>query len=293
MDNAYTAEETLQWRLKWSIAVYAGPSPLALSPVGTVARPVLTAADVTDLAAYGVADPFLLRVDHTWYLFFEVVNKATGRGEIAFATSADGYTWQYGAVVLRETFHLSYPFVFHHGDAIYMVPETRQAACVRLYRAQRFPHDWRPVDTLLRGPYADSTLLYHEGRWWLFAQRGLDELRLWHSEDLQGPWHEHCASPLWPGNRRYSRPAGRILAVDGQLVRFAQDAWPAYGSCVHAMAITQLSTCAYGEELCAPSPILQAMGAGWNASAMHHLDAIQIAPAHWLAVVDGASTELA
>ena len=293
MDANHADAEMRQWQLQWAIGLYTGASPLALAPRTTPDVPVLTAAAVTDLAAIGVADPFFLVVDGRFYLFFEVLNRATARGEIAYATSADGLTWQYGASVLREPFHLSYPMVFTHGDDFYMIPETRQAAAVRLYRAAHFPGGWQFVGELLRGPFADSTVIWHAARWWLFAARGLDELRLFHSQELTHGWTEHPASPLWPGNRRYSRPAGRILVVDGRLLRFAQDGWPTYGSRVHAFAIDALTPTTYAEQLCPESPILTATGAGWNALAMHHLDALQVAPGTWLAVVDGASIGLA
>lgn len=292
-DNRHADPEGQIWRMQWSIGIYTGASPLAIAPHAMPDRPVLTARDVTDCDAFGVADPFFLRVDDIYYLFFEVVNRASRRGEIAYATSRDGLTWRYGAVVLREPFHLSYPFVVRQGDDIYMIPETRQVAAVRLYRAVRFPHEWTCVAELLRGPYADSTLVQHDGRWWLFAQRGLDELRLFHSRTLHAGWEEHPASPLWPGNRSYSRPGGRVLTVDGHLLRFAQDSWPAYGSRLHAFTIEQMTPARYREQLCPESPILAATGSGWNGIAMHHLDAIEIAPAQWLAAVDGANVGLA
>lgn len=293
MDDRHADPEARQWRLQWAIGIYAGGSPLTVAPRTQPDAPVLTAADVTDLDAFGVADPFFLQAQGRIYLFFEVLNRATDRGEIAYATSSDGLDWTYGAVALREPFHLSYPFVFAHGGDFYMIPETRQAQAVRLYRADRFPAGWRCVGELLTGPFADSTLIFHEGRWWLFAERGLDELRLFHSRDFTGGWVEHPASPLWPGNRRYSRPGGRIVAADGRLLRFAQDGWPTYGSRLHAFAIDALTPTAYAEHLCPESPILAATGAGWNALAMHHLDALEVAPGKWLAAVDGASIGLA
>jgi len=285
-------QESRQWRLTWSIAVYQGASPLALAPLDARNRPALTADDVTDLKASGVADPFVVQVDGLYHLFFEVINRDSERGEIACATSRDGRTWRYGSVVLREPFHLSYPFVLRHGDAFYMVPETRQAGAVRLYRADDFPHGWRCVGELLRGPYADSTLVQHEGHWYLFAERGLDELCLFHSPMLEGGWQPHPASPLWAGNRRYSRPGGRIVAAGGRLYRFAQDAWPNYGSRLHAFAIDTLTPAAWAEHLCPESPILEATGTGWNAMAMHHIDAWEHAPGQWLALVDGAAMGL-
>ena len=56
----------------WSIGIYAGESPIRLVPAPGVLNPVLTAHDVSDWAASCVADPFMLRVDGTWHMFFEV-----------------------------------------------------------------------------------------------------------------------------------------------------------------------------------------------------------------------------
>ena len=289
--DAPTTKKISRWRNKWAIGIYVGPSPLALAPA-QVAQPVLTARDVTDVPGQCVADPFLLRRGEVWYLFFEVLNSATGRGEIAYATSRDGFTWTYGAVVLREPFHLSYPQVFAWEDEIYMIPETRQDKSVRLYRAEAFPDRWLYVCTLLRGWFADATILRHQDRWWLFAQRGLDELSLFYSEELIGPWRGHPLNPLWPGNRRRTRPGGRMLVHEGRVLRFAQDGWPSYGSRLCVFAVDRLSESEYAEHELEESPILRASGSGWNAVAMHHIDAVLLDDGRWLAAVDGASLGL-
>ncbi|HET9363828.1 MAG TPA: hypothetical protein VFP71_02460, partial [Candidatus Angelobacter sp.] len=53
----------------WSIGIYAGKSPLQLSPAAR--NPVISAGDVSDVSARFVADPFMLRVDGLWHMFFE------------------------------------------------------------------------------------------------------------------------------------------------------------------------------------------------------------------------------
>src|SRR5260370_37084346 len=65
---------------QWSIGIYAGASPVSLSPPDGLQNPVLTNKDVSDLAAQFVADPFMLRVGDTWYMFFEVMNRRGGEG---------------------------------------------------------------------------------------------------------------------------------------------------------------------------------------------------------------------
>jgi len=89
----------------WSIAIYTGTTPFNLQPE----PPVLTKFDVTDIPADFVADPFMLRRDDTWYMFFEVMHSKTQRGEIGLATSNDALSWTYDRIVLKEPFHLSFP----------------------------------------------------------------------------------------------------------------------------------------------------------------------------------------
>jgi hypothetical protein len=63
----------------WSIGIYSGSSPLSLGPHAGLTNPVLTAADVTDVDAEFVADPFLINHERGWFMFFEVLNVARGR----------------------------------------------------------------------------------------------------------------------------------------------------------------------------------------------------------------------
>jgi hypothetical protein len=279
----------MNWRSKWSIAIYTGDSPFRLSPASGIQNPVIRADTVTDIPARSVADPFLLRRDGLWNLFFEVWNADTNRGELAHATSEDGLRWTYGSVVLREPFHLSYPHVFAYEGRTYMIPETREANAIRLYEAAEFPHRWRFVRTLREGPYADSTVTRYAGRWWMFAQRGLDELRLFSSDAIDGDWKEHPKSPLWAGNRRFSRPGGRMLEVEGRLHRFTQDGLPTYGHSLRVFAIDRLTESEYEEHEIPGSPILEASRVGWNAMAMHHADVQPLSGGGWLAAVDGAT----
>jgi len=274
----------------WSIGLYRGADPLTLQPLDSTSgagNPILTAGDVTDIDCGFVADPIHLAADGVHHLFFEVWNKSLRRGEIALAVSHDARTWTYREVVLREPFHLSYPCVFRHEDAFYMIPETRAAQAVRLYRAEAFPARWTLVGELLRGDFADATPIRHDGRWWIFAHRGLDELRLFWSNDLAAGWREHAANPIVAGNRRLSRPAGRLVVHDNRVLRFAQDAWPHYGSRVRAVAIRDWTTDVYAEEEVIESPILDGSGQGWNSQGMHHVDFIRRDDRDWLAVVDG------
>ena len=56
----------------------------------TIRNPVISRNDVSDARAQFVADPFMVCQDGRWYLFFEVMNQDSDRGEIGLALSDDG-----------------------------------------------------------------------------------------------------------------------------------------------------------------------------------------------------------
>jgi hypothetical protein len=281
-------------RRVYAIGIYAGSSPFELGPPPQVRNPVLTHHDVVDAQAFFVADPFIIQVDGAWHMFFEAMVWKNGRriGVISHAQSRDGFAWEYDRVVLAEGFHLSYPYVFAWNSDFYMMPESRQAGAVRLYRADPFPHHWTYTGDLIRGPVLlDSSILRRDDRWWLFAdtspQLAHDTLKLFHARELTGPWTEHPRNPIVTGNRRTARPAGRIVSTPDLLVRFAQDCHPDYGRSVRAFRIDRLSESEYEETEHGAEPILGAGRERWNRGGMHHVDAHQLSPDRWIAAVDG------
>ncbi len=285
-----TQEPRIRWRCVWAIGIYRGNSPYSFSPSEQAANPVLSAADVSDVAAAFVADPFMVRHLNVWYMFFEVMDRQTETGVIALATSSDGADWKYEQVILREPFHLSYPSVFEWQGDYYMIPETLPLSEVCLYRAESFPTRWRFVRTLLSGVFADPSPFRFRGRWWMYAcpaPHAHDSLSLFGADNLEGPWKEHTASPVVSGDPRRARPAGRVLPLENRLIRYAQDSVPLYGSRVRAVDVLNLAENAYAERESDKSPILTGAGTGWNATGMHHLDAHPVTQGEWLACVDG------
>lgn len=274
-------------RQEWWIDIFGGDDLGNLRPLGT--GPAVTRLDVNDVAAEYVADPFLVLAGGLWHLFFEVLNARRNKGEIAFATSADLVRWQYRGIVLRERHHLSYPAVFSHEGAWYMVPETWEASAVWLYRAEAFPWGWRRHRRLLSGKVLlDPTLFRHHGLWWMIVETDrshrFDTLRLFMANTLTGPWSEHPASPIVAGDARIARPAGRAIIRNGRPIRFAQNCADSYGASVSAFEMVELSPTTYREQRLA-----LALAPGPNSgfvNGMHHVDAFEL-DGRWIAAVDG------
>jgi hypothetical protein len=283
------------WPQVWSIGIYVGESPLDFASPQDIDNPVLTRDHVTDVAAVFVADPFILRANGVWHMFFEVMNWRSGKGEIGLALSENGVEWRYQQIVLAEPFHLSYPYVFTWRDEYYMVPERFGSGSIGVYKASKFPTQWSFAGNVVRGPYlTEPSIFRHDDKWWLFTETNRDEmydtLRLYYADELAGPWREHAKSPIIEGNPHIARPAGRVLVVDDTIIRFAQNCYPHYGTDVRALEVVELTTTTYREREVGRGPVLEPSGAGWNARGMHHIDPHLLHDGRWIAYVDGWSS---
>src|SRR5215467_10127430 len=249
----------------WSIGIFSGATLSSLAPVQEASA--ISARDITDVTALFVADPFMIQVNSLWYMFFEVFNVSSDKGEIGLAVSRDGIHWDYQSIVLSEPFHISYPYVFYAGQDYYMIPETYEAMEMRLYRAESFPLKWSYAGTLLEGMWVDSSPFFFQGQWWVFSNPVAPAnqiLELFCANAVSGPWRRHPLSPLIIGNNRTARGGGRIIMLEGKPVRFAQDCFPFYGTRVRAFEVTVLTHSKYEERELNFSPILCAGNQAWR-----------------------------
>ncbi|WP_160722247.1 glucosamine inositolphosphorylceramide transferase family protein [Bacillus sp. USDA818B3_A] len=271
----------------WSITVFQSNSMINGIPDQKILKkPSLQASDVTDVPAEFIADPFIITHNSLFYMFFEILDKTTGKGILGLAKSKDGETWKYDRAILKENFHLSYPYVFKSNNEFYMIPESSEANKVLLYKAKNFPYEWEKVSGLIDGKYVDSSIFYYKKKWWLFAGKG-GKLHLFFSDTLEKNWYEHPKSPLIKNNYNITRPGGRVIVDNDIIFRYTQDGKPNYGSAVHLFKITRLSESEYEEE-----PISMVLNGSnkdkdWNKDGMHTIDQIKITDQKWIVAVDG------
>lgn len=271
--------------------------PLELRPATGVENPVLTACDVTDFGrADGVADPFILiDEDGQWHMFMEVYNRGRSpTAAIGHATSPDGDTWEYDAIVLEGEVHLSFPYVFEWNGTNYMIPDSwdRRADCgsATLYEARKFPETWTPVSTLVTEdrPIHDVVVFRWRDAWWAIGGDERD-LYAYHSSRLRADdWVPHAENPVVTDRPRAARPAGRPLGRNDYILAPFQDCARQYGDKVRAFKITDLTPTSYDDVEVASSPLLGESGTslGWNSGKMHHVDA-RYDGGKWRCAVDG------
>jgi hypothetical protein len=277
-------------REQWTIGIYRSDNPFHFNALQGWINPLLRAENVTDVSAKFVADPFLIKEDKTYNLFFEVYNNDTKQGDLAVATSTNTWTWKYEKLILDEPFHLSYPYVFKSEDEYYLIPESFEDNSIRLYKADKFPTEWSYVKTLVDGrDYVDNSIVFFNGKWWLFSSvTSNDTLYMHYADSLTGPWTEHPQSPIVTNDVHKARPSGRLLIYDGRLYRFTMDIAPPVGTHqVMAYEITDITPLNYSERLAQDAPVIMPSGSGWNGQAMHQLDPVQVDSNSWIASVDG------
>lgn len=221
----------------------------------------------------GYADPFLFEHDGWLYLFYEE-ERLKAKAPICAKRTKDLKKWEHLGVVLQEKHHLSYPNVFEHEGEIYMLPETRECDAVILYKAVEFPLRWEKHKTLVEGDkFADSCVLFHEGKWYLFTTAWYGEkngLRIFVSDNLKGEYAEHPMSPI-TDDIALSRCGGAVFHYDGKLYRPAQDCANYYGENLRVYEIAELSPTSYKESLVKSMIDKQQ---AWNPKGGHHLNTL-------------------
>lgn len=200
------------------------------------------------------ADPFLRKHQGRTYCFVEDYLYSTNRAHISVLELTEGAAVDLG-IAIQEDFHLSFPFMFEYGGAIYMAPEASQSKQIRIYRSTRFPLEWELCSVAMDGiSAADSMFFEHRGKWWLLTsidRAGMNdhcsELCLFHADSpLDGHWTAHPANPVYV-DAEAGRNAGLILE-EGKILRAAQSqGFDQYGAGLSIYEIVELDEQHYKE----------------------------------------------
>jgi hypothetical protein len=202
------------------------------------------------------ADPFVIYENHKYYVFIEEVPAQSNRGHISCFTIDETGTPSAPKKIIDNPYHMSYPFVFSHNNAYYMIAETGENKTIDLYRCIDFPEKWEKLLTLMENIQAfDTTVFLKDGKWWLFVNikenegvSSSDELFLFYSEDIiSGNWTAHAKNPI-VSDVKSARPAGKIFAYNGNIYRPSQNSSKIYGYGMKLNHIVTLSETDYKEE---------------------------------------------
>lgn len=250
-------------RIGWTLVLRLGRTPL------DPGAPVIGSHVLLRAATGWWADPFVVAAQGRRLLFVEeMAAPDLNNANIACVELTYGGARRLG-IALDEPGHLSFPQVFEWEGQWYMTVESSYDRRVSLYRSSGFPLQWeRLVDLVTGRVCVDPTLHHHDGRWYLFAnisENGSstsDELFLFVSDHIEGPFVPHPASPIVCDVRR-ARMAGRLFHHQGRLIRPAQDCGPGYGNAVVFNEVLELGPTTYRErQLSRLAPSLKRQVAG-------------------------------
>lgn len=224
-----------------------------------------------------LADPFGLWREGVLHIFAEHYDYRTRHGVIMCLRFDDALRPLGREIVLRETWHLSYPFVFESDGETWMLPEAHRSGTLTLYRATRFPDRWVPVATLPQEHGAvDATPFRHDGRWWLCYAAAATrrtrqgELHVAFADRIDGPWQAHPGNPVRV-DRAGARPGGTPFVAGGTLVLPVQDCTATYGGAIRPLRFTRLDP--QRVETSLGPPIMAPADAGAYRAGLHTLSA--------------------
>lgn len=231
-----------------------------------------------------LADPFFLKEKDTFYLFFEH-KKTKSNADIGLLTSTDGKNYVYRGTVLSQGFHLSYPQVFKYKNEFYMVPESKQANAVLLYKAYRFPFDWRVCDTLLHNiRLKDPSIYVSDSLNIMMASDDKLNLYLYEADSLFGKWKLHKKPIALMGTE--ARAGGRFFADAKGLILPVQNCTNGYG---YGLSLYRLcfNNDNYTMKREVPFFLKGQINIKEFSAGMHQLDIQQLGPNQFYYVYDG------
>lgn len=200
------------------------------------------------------ADPFILSVtDDVIKVLVEDFPYYDKRGMISLLTvDRKNYQLLDRKVVLKQPFHMSYPFIFEkENGVIWIAPEASKSGCLYRYTMNAETEMLENQCVLMADPLLDSTIIKYEGKYWLFStKRGAESnsaLYVYYSETAEGPWKSHEMNPVVRSSSM-ARPAGNMVEIDGILYRVCQECSESYGMFINVSKVKVLKVDEYEEE---------------------------------------------
>jgi hypothetical protein len=195
---------------------------------------------------YRSADPFLISHDSTHFIFFEEINNKLGHISLVKIKKE---TSEYIGVIIKENFHLSFPFVFKSNDRYFMIPESCNDKSLRLYESINFPIEWKFKMKLMEDvDLADSIIIQSNGIYFILTSERIEgyhnSYKIFFSKNLESrSWKPHKLNPIMVTS--YSRNAGMFFDKGKIILVFQQYGFNSYGDNVKFYQLNELTTSSF------------------------------------------------
>jgi hypothetical protein len=191
------------------------------------------------------ADPFILQTADNSVILAEHFSYKHQIGSIVASIPNNE-----SKTLLKANTHLAYPFVFNISGKNWVIPENANSdKCI----AYLIDNQLNVVDqvVLLELPAVDPTLIFHEGKYYLFCglknQLPNEKLFIFWSDAFEGPYQPHYLNPV-KVTPIGSRSGGSMLKWQNFLFRPAQVFDIFYGKKVLIFNVKELSPQLFVEE---------------------------------------------
>lgn len=197
------------------------------------------------------ADPFVFEYKDEVYIFAEVFDYFRDIAGIGYSKlnrkTGEFSKWK---LIIKEKFHMSYPFIFEKNGNVYMIPETSGNQSLSVYKAKNFPDVWEKqndllndisiVDTTIDKPNCDTSF----GLTYKITEKGKWELLLFMIQNGSIVWSDK--NPVSTDDAT-ARPGGYFFEYNNKKIRVSQDCSESYGYALNFFEVSDFSLEKYSE----------------------------------------------
>lgn len=198
------------------------------------------------------ADPFIVEKADKLYVFYEAFSFRNSKGTLRCRVLARELT-EIDDVKL-EGFddlrcHLSFPFLIHINDQLFMIPESSERKEVILFQSVEFPARWKKIKVLISDTeLTDNVFLTINETCYLLSTTMDNEIIIHSAENIFGEWQR--IAPSLKVSNHHHRGAGAPYLVDNKMYFLTQECTPeTYGKSIYIKELVALNDTVFDESL--------------------------------------------
>ncbi|HAT7569359.1 hypothetical protein FDW96_06390 [Citrobacter sp. TBCS-15] len=198
------------------------------------------------------ADPFIIEKADKLYVFYEAFSFRNSKGTLRCRV-LDRELTEIDDVKL-EGFddlkcHLSFPFLIHINDQLFMIPESSERKEVILFQSVEFPVRWKKIKVLISDTeVTDNVFLTINETCYLLSTTMDNEIIIHSAENIYGQWQR--IAPSLKVSNHHHRGAGAPYLVDNKMYFLTQECTPeTYGKSIYIKELVTLSNTVFDESL--------------------------------------------
>lgn len=200
---------------------------------------------------YWTADPFVVKENNRFYLFFEMYDRLKRKGLLGFREIAENYCGKMH-IIYESSTHLSYPYIYKKDGVYYIIPESADSRELYRLKCTDFPYKWEKEKVITSDKrLADTTPVIYRGKTYYiseitFGNGVFDRIDLFYDDN--GCFTECKNNPV-KRDVNTARCAGRFFEYRNKLIRPSQDCGKFYGEKLNFNEVTFISEETYEEKL--------------------------------------------